>query len=206
MTEDTIKNLIKLTRDIDTSGNLTNDGLTVAYASNTYAASTFTSNNSLNTRLGGFTSNNFATGFFAANTYLQDALGSAGVPSGTKQIFVQTAAPTGWTKDTTHDNKALRVVTGTAGSGGTDSFTTTFGSGKSTQSHTLSTPQMPSHNHPMGRGKAAPPSTNQYFFSRSPGLNDFRTDNVGNAGGGGSHSHSLSLNVAYVDTIIATKD
>lgn len=69
MTEDTIKNLIKLTRDVDTSGNLTNDGLTVAYASNTYAASrfagntyaasTFTSNNSLNTRLGGFTSNAF---------------------------------------------------------------------------------------------------------------------------------------------------
>jgi hypothetical protein len=50
------------------------------------------------------------------------------IPSGTKMLFQQTAAPTGWTKDTTHDNKALRVVTGTAGSGGTVAFSTAFAS------------------------------------------------------------------------------
>ncbi len=47
-------------------------------------------------------------------------------PSGTAMLFVQTAAPTGWTKQTTHNNKALRVVSGTAGSGGTVAFTTAF--------------------------------------------------------------------------------
>lgn len=47
-------------------------------------------------------------------------------PSGTRLVFAQTAAPTGWTKDTTHDNAALRVVSGTAGSGGTQNFTTAF--------------------------------------------------------------------------------
>ena len=72
MTEDTIKNLVKLSRDVDTSGNLTNDGLTVAYASNTYAASTFTSNNSLNTRLGGFASNNYLDSY---TTSISIALG-----------------------------------------------------------------------------------------------------------------------------------
>jgi hypothetical protein len=47
--------------------------------------------------------------------------------SGTKMLFAQTTAPLGWTKDVTnYDNNALRVVTGTAGSGGTVDFTTAF--------------------------------------------------------------------------------
>ena len=50
------------------------------------------------------------------------------IPSGTAMMFVQTAAPTGWTKSTTHDNKALRVVSGTASSGGSVAFTTAFAS------------------------------------------------------------------------------
>jgi trimeric autotransporter adhesin len=49
-------------------------------------------------------------------------------PAGTAMLFVQTAAPTGWTKSTTHDNKALRVVSGTASSGGSVAFTTAFAS------------------------------------------------------------------------------
>lgn len=49
-------------------------------------------------------------------------------PAGTKAIFVQTAAPTGWTKDVTHNNKALRIVNGTASTGGTVAFTTAFAS------------------------------------------------------------------------------
>jgi hypothetical protein len=43
-------------------------------------------------------------------------------------LFVQTAAPTGWTKSTTHNNKALRIVSGTASSGGSVAFTTAFAS------------------------------------------------------------------------------
>jgi hypothetical protein len=48
--------------------------------------------------------------------------------SGTLMLFQQTAAPTGWTKQTTHDNKALRVVSGSASSGGSVGFTTAFAS------------------------------------------------------------------------------
>ena len=48
-------------------------------------------------------------------------------PSGTKMIFQQTSAPTGWTKITSGvNNHALRVVSGTAGSGGSSAFTTVF--------------------------------------------------------------------------------
>jgi hypothetical protein len=46
---------------------------------------------------------------------------------GTRMIFQQTAAPTGWTKDTTDvNNRALRVVSGDVVNGGDTSFTTVF--------------------------------------------------------------------------------
>jgi hypothetical protein len=73
MTEDTIKNLIKLTRDVDTSGNLTNDGLTVAYASNTYAASTFAGNTYAASTFAG---NTYAASTFTSNAFFQDNKGS----------------------------------------------------------------------------------------------------------------------------------
>ena len=49
------------------------------------------------------------------------------VPEGSKMLFAQAAAPCGWVKDTTHNNKALRVVTGNGGGdGGTKDFSTVF--------------------------------------------------------------------------------
>jgi hypothetical protein len=39
-------------------------------------------------------------------------------------VFLQAAAPTGWTKTTTYDDYALRVVGGTVSTGGTVAFTT----------------------------------------------------------------------------------
>ena len=79
-------------------------------------------------------------------------------PTGTDWVFFQSAAPTGWTKQTTHNNKALRLVSGTgAGSGGSQPFTTvcsptfayagTLNTTTSTGNHKLSSPQIPSHNH-----------------------------------------------------------
>jgi len=67
-------------------------------------------------------------------------------PSGTKMLFQQTTAPVGWTKDTTHDNKALRVVSGTAGTGGSASFTAVF-AGRNVGDTALTTAQLPSHSH-----------------------------------------------------------
>lgn len=129
---------------------------------------------------------------------------TAGLPSGTKQIFVQTAAPTGWTKDTTHNNKAMRVVSGTAGSGGNDAFTTTFGSGKTTASHTLTTSQMPSHTHNAVFGGNVFEANLRFEGTNSDEGTTLPTESTG---GGGSHSHNLSgFNLKYVDVIIATKD
>jgi hypothetical protein len=155
---------------------------------------------------------------------------SAGFPSGTKQLFVQTAAPTGWTKDTTHDNKSLRVVSGTAGSGGSVDFTTAFASQTPTGSvtitsvtgsagaTTLSTSQIPSHTHTYERTPYISYGGTSGFGSHAD--NVLQSVATGATGGGGSHDHAFSfssgsgtfsgtaidLAVQYVDTIIATKD
>jgi hypothetical protein len=66
--------------------------------------------------------------------------------SGTSMLFRQTAAPTGWTKNTSFDNHCLKVETGTATSGGTVDFST-FLADVLTGSTAISEAQMPSHTH-----------------------------------------------------------
>ena len=154
----------------------------------------------------------------ATTAFVQAAIaGAATFPSGTAVLFAQTAAPTGFTKSLTHDNKALRVVTGTASSGGTSSFTTVFAdqtptittSGLSAGATTLTTAQMPSHTHPSGAYSAGEcPGT-------AMGSPRGAQQTTGSTGGSGSHTHTvtgtatstaITLNVQYVDVIIATKD
>src|SRR5262245_47960529 len=48
--------------------------------------------------------------------------------SGTVMLFQQTSAPTGWTKLATHNDKALRIVSGVASSGGSTGFSSVFAS------------------------------------------------------------------------------
>lgn len=122
-------------------------------------------------------------------------------PSGTKVLFQQTAAPTGWTKDVTHNEKTLRVVSGSTSSGGSQAFSTVFGAGKNSGSHTLSTPQIASHGHPYPRATSGP-----YDSPQQENLVTASGGGTGFTGGGGSHSHSLSLDIEYVDVIVATKD
>ena len=56
-----------------------------------------------------------------------NSVGSSSIPSGSVMLFYQTSAPTGWTKSTSHNNKALRVVSGNGGgSGGSVGFTSAF--------------------------------------------------------------------------------
>jgi hypothetical protein len=145
-------------------------------------------------------------------------------PTGTRMMFVQTSAPTGWTKDTSHDNKALRVVSGTAGTGGSVAFTTAFASqavAGTVGSTTLTTAQMPSHRHnrgtiltnasPANPGASIGSGAATVFYTN--GGTGYTADSTGTEaeGGGGSHNHTftgtaINLAVQYVDVIIATKD
>lgn len=75
------------------------------------------------------------------------------IPGGTVMLFMQAAAPTGWTQVVSHNNKALRIVNGAgAGSGGTEAFTAIFNAAttKTTNNHTLNTNQIPAHTHAAG--------------------------------------------------------
>jgi hypothetical protein len=73
-----------------------------------------------------------------------------GFAAGTRMLFQQSDAPTGWVRDTTHNNKALRVVSSTAGSGGSVGFTTAFTSrviNGTTDNTAITWEQMPMHYH-----------------------------------------------------------
>ena len=146
----------------------------------------------------------------------------ASFPSGTVMVFHQTAAPTGWTKSTTHNDKALRVVSGNGGgNGGTHDLSSppslahSHGNNLSAAAHTLSTSQMPSHSHQ----KPAPAAYLDPWLSVTSGghLNHGSSKNATDStGGGGSHSHSMSGSVSsetptsfapkYIDVIICAKD
>jgi hypothetical protein len=133
------------------------------------------------------------------------------LPTGTAMLFVQTSAPTGWTKSTTHDNKALRVVSGSASSGGSVAFTTAFASqavAGTVGNTTLTTAQIPSHTHQQTGGSAGL-SAGSYFVASDNGASGGNYTQA--TGGGGSHTHTftgtaINLAVSYVDVIIATKD
>jgi hypothetical protein len=60
----------------------------------------------------------------ATTAYVDAAAVAATFPSGTRMPFNQTAAPAGWTKDTTAalNDTAMRIVTGAVGSGGSVAF------------------------------------------------------------------------------------
>jgi hypothetical protein len=127
------------------------------------------------------------------------------IPSGTVMLFVQTAAPTGFTKSTTHNNKALRIVSGSVGTGGSQDFTTAFASNRTASgttggtSHTLATSEIPSHNHTFSIGQFVGSDDGQSNgngriimanrnFASGGGAADVT---IGNTGGGGGHSHSV---------------
>lgn len=69
------------------------------------------------------------TGITFPDATTQTTAASAAFAAGTVMLFAQTSAPTGWTKDTSnYDGSAIRVVTGTASTGGSVAFTTAFAS------------------------------------------------------------------------------
>lgn len=153
----------------------------------------------------------------------------------TTWIFYQASSPTGWTQ-VSQNNKALRVVSGAGGgSGGSISFTSTMAaqtysgictSTTSTGGHPLSSPQIPSHFHPMDSSNYAlsavpavynPDGSFAYWnggdVRRSAGFVR-NSPATGDQGSGDSHAHPLnvtgpisqpfSLAVQYIDVIVCS--
>lgn len=123
-------------------------------------------------------------------------------PSGTLMLFQQTNAPIYWTKQVTHNDKALRVVSGAAGSGGTNAFSAALNSARVVGNTTITNATMPSHSHSGALNTGA--------AYNSPGGATTVAGNVttstGSAGGDGAHNHAFNIDVQYVDLIICSKD
>ena len=152
-------------------------------------------------------------------------------PDNTAMFFFQSSAPTHWVKSTSHNDKMLRVVSGTgAGSGGSISFTTFTGrtystpwsSNSSTGNHTLSQNRIPSHTHStMGTALSPFPQNPNGTFNggdvnKGPGWSR-STDPTGGVSGPSQHNHpfsasgttpnlSMGINVQYVDILLCTFD
>jgi len=172
-------------------------------------------------------------GAVTATTFVGSGANLTGVdpfPSGTKQVFYQAAAPTGWTKDTTAalNEAVMSVVTGSGGgTGGTTAYFSSFlattdktapgqpvsGSVSGTVGgHTLSTPEIAAHNHNVD---VSTTNKSPRPFARIPKNPVDPTDIVPNkpvgilnTGGGGSHSHPFSgtLTSATTDVTIPAAD
>jgi hypothetical protein len=117
------------------------------------------------------------------------------VAATTRMLFQQTAAPTGWTKETTatYNDAALRFQTGSVTTGGADAFSTHFGTSKSTAGFTLTSGEIPA----------------SILTSIAGASFDLTTaaPNKAVIGGAGSHAHTLSnFDIKFADCIIATKD
>lgn len=145
--------------------------------------------------------------------------------TGTKTLFQQTNAPTGWTKDTTYNDYTIRIVSGNASTGGTVAFSTVHASKtwqgtvsgvSATDNFALTTNEIPGHTHSYnlygGAGiLGAPGPGSQPARNGSPTA----SNNTGSTGAGAGHAHpvtftftgdSKSLAISYVDIIIASKN
>lgn len=126
------------------------------------------------------------------------------VPAGAVTNFFMASAPTGWTKSTSYNDFAMRIVSGTGGgTGGSVGFTTAFSNG-STGATTLSTSQIPSHTHLYYWGDNSSTGPVSWGYNTNPGNNYSQPTSA--AGGGGSHNHSMQLAVNYLDNIMCSKN
>ena len=161
-----------------------------------------------------------ATSLTAAGVEFPDSsvLGTNPLPSGTRLLFHNSTAPTGWTKDTSINDSALRVVSGTPGSGGSAGFASALGtpsvsgsvglSGEpgsgnlSTSisgnvnigSTTLSTSQMPSHNHSFAQFSSS--GNTPIAGSSNARGSAANFNNMNFTGGSGSHNHNAGHNLS----------
>ena len=134
-------------------------------------------------------------------TYFQEGSGFA---SGTDMIFFQASAPTGWTKSTANNDKALRVVSGNGGGTGGSAAFSSPAHNIASAAHTLAVNEIPSHSH-----SHTVITTNTSGGTKGYGNNGGGNSNTGNTGGGGSHTHNTSGSITtphYIDVIVCAKD
>ena len=141
------------------------------------------------------------------------------IPAGSLMLFQQSSAPTGWTKQTTHDNKALRVVTGSASSGGSNTFAAAFNTdftisgttggtavtiSGSTAGHSITQAELPNitltpqqrakteDKGPLNRGSSSGGGAGYEFLDIPLGGSGTAHSHAAGTLAGGSHTHTFS--------------
>jgi len=132
------------------------------------------------------------------------------IPSGTTMLFYQTAAPAGWTKDTTAglNDHALRVMTSgawTGGTQGTTAFSTQFAQGFAGEGFQLLETHIPAHAHYSPYATSVGSAVPRLEDGSNRGTTGSRIDGE-SVGGDTAHAHDVNLGVKYLDVIIAAKD
>lgn len=145
------------------------------------------------------------------------------IGAGTTMIFQQTASPTSWTKSITHNNKTLRVVSGSASFGGSSPFPAVFNPSVvftgTAGPRALTSVQGGAHNHPITNATGVRLAiTDTPFQAFGVGgdptaIYPLNPDPLSmlSEPGGAPHNHpitssSTSFNILYVDVILAVKD
>lgn len=117
-------------------------------------------------------------------------------PAGTRLVFQQSAAPIGWAKDVTHNDKALRLVNGNVTASGYVTFTTAFSSARPTTSvaqggtvggTAITVAQMPYHAHGPGNLQGPTNAAGHHAHNVS-GATDVR----------GDHTHGSTVGGAFL--------
>lgn len=145
----------------------------------------------------------------------QKTVESPTFPSGTYMLFENTNAPLGWVKRTDLNDYAIRVVSGSVGGGGVNTFSSTF-QYRTSDGAGLSVAMLAQHLHgPLGPFGG---QTNSFVgqFVGTPGFGnvDLRGSGdlsgavdgaTGYTGSNAPHAHTYDMRVLYVDFIIARK-
>lgn len=204
-------------------------GSSLSVGTSIIVATTISSNGNINTSGSVIASVN---GIFGGTLTMSSRTVDA-FPAGTRLLFNQSTAPIGWTKVTTYDDFALRVVSGSVGTGGSVVFSSAFSShtmSGTTDGHTLTIAEMPTHNHDItdpshahafnvtqGIPSSAGPHSGGYNDMNQQTMTTLSTSvgvtgiTINNQGGGAAHTHpftSAAVNIAvkYVDVIICQKN
>lgn len=150
---------------------------------------------------------------------------------GVIMAFAQAYAPIGWTKQSTYNDYAIRVVSGTPGSGGSVNHSSVFTTQIPFTPYsgpfplpvgvtTITTSTMQGHSHSMGFGaaggslKGGSPSTAPYYTGPYSNAGTTGPLTSVSTGSGGGHAHtasvtsvtlssSLNMAVKYMDVILA---
>jgi len=129
------------------------------------------------------------------------------VPAGSKTIWYNTSAPSGWTAVAMNDYAIKIVTTGSGGvTSGSVAYSTLFGR-TATDSYTLLTADIPSHTHDVKYTAAAlgAGGSNIVQTISSAGTT---TGSAGAAatGGGGGHTHNIDMRVTTAAFTLCTRD